>query len=165
MPVDETENPQSVERRHQPRTSFEPYTEKARRALFYARFEASQLGASCIETEHLLLGLLREGNAHLHLFVEPVSALEYIRMQIERHIQRGNDIPTSVDLSFSEECGRTLQYGTEEARSLHRDLIGPEHLLMGILREEHSFAARMLRERGADIEEIRMKFTELSATI
>jgi len=160
--ADETETAQSVERRQQPRKSFECYTEKARRALFFARFEASQFGTSSIETEHLLLGLLREGKAHLDLFVEHVSALQSIRMQIEQHTPRGKDIPMSVDLPLTEECRRALAYGVEEAQRLHRDLIGPEHLLMGILREEQSFAAQMLRERGADLEKIRKRLAEYS---
>jgi ATP-dependent Clp protease ATP-binding subunit ClpA len=161
-PVDETETLQPVERRKQPRRSFEQYTERARCALFFARFEARKLATSHVETEHLLLGLLREGKAHLHLFVEPATALESIRRQVEQHTPRGNDIPMSVDLPFTEECRRALQYGAEEAQRLHRDLIGPEHLLMGILRATQSFAAQMLRERGADLEEIRNKLGEYS---
>jgi ATP-dependent Clp protease ATP-binding subunit ClpA len=165
-PVGETETAQPVERRHQPRQSFEHYTERARCALFFARFEASQFGTSSIETEHLLLGLLREGKAHLRLFVEPVSALESIRRQLEMHTPHphGINIPMSVDLPPTEECRRALSCGAEEAQRLQRELIGPEHLLMGILREEQSFAAQMLRERGADLEETRKKLAEHSHT-
>ena len=146
----------------QPRKPLEQYSEKARRALFFARFEASLFGTSQVKTEHLLLGLLREGKAHLHLFVESVSAPESIRRQIKLHSPHGSAIPMSVDLPLTDELRRALQYGAEEAQRLQSDLIGPEHLLMGILREEQSFAAKMLLERGADLEEIRKNLAQKS---
>ena len=163
-PVDEMETSGPVERRQTPRESFVHYTEKARRALFFARFEASQLGTSNIETEHLLLGLLREARPHLGRFVGPASALQAIRTQVEQHTVHGKDIPLNVDLPLTDECRRALYYGADEAQRLNRDLIGPEHLLMGILREEQSFAAQLLRERGADLYEIRKKIAENSPT-
>ena len=159
-PADETKTTQFVERRRQPRTSLACYSEKARRALFFARFEASQFGTPKIEIEHLLLGLLREAKAYLYLFAEPVTSLHSIRAQIEQHTPRGNNISLSVDLPFSEESKRAISEGAEEAERLHRDTIGPEHLLMGILRQEQSYAAQILRERGADLEQIRKRLAE-----
>ena len=161
-PMDEAETTWVGERRKQPRKPLQQYSEKARRALFFARFEASQFGTSQVNTEHLLLGLLREGKAHLDLFVEPDSALESIRRQIKLHSQHGSAISMSVDLPLTDELRRALQYGAEEAQRLQSDLIGPEHLLMGILREEQSFAAQMLLERGADLEEIRKNLAQKS---
>ena len=163
--MDEKAATPSVERRQQPRKSFAPYNERARRALLFARLEASQLGASSIETEHLMLGLLREGKALLGLFAEPVKALQSIRAKIEQRTPRGNPSPMGMDLPLTEECRRALYYGAEEAQKLNRDLIGPEHLLMGVFREEQSLAAQVLRERGISLEEIRKKFAEFSPSV
>ena len=163
--MDETANNPSADRRQQPRSSFAPYNERARRALLFARLEASQLGATSIETEHLMLGLLREGKALLGLFAEAARALQSIRTQVEQHAAPGNPSPMGMDLPLAEECRRALYYGAEEAQKLNRDLIGPEHLLMGVLREEQSFAARVLRERGVSLEEIRNKLAEFSPSV
>jgi ATP-dependent Clp protease ATP-binding subunit ClpA len=160
--MDETAATPSADRRQQPRKSFAQYNERARRALFFARLEASQFGASSIETEHLLLGLLREGKALLGLFAEPVKVLQSIRTQIEQHTPRGNASPMGIDLPLTEECRQALYHGAEEAQKLNRDLIGPEHLLMGVLREEQSFAAQVLRERGVNLDEITRKLAEQS---
>jgi len=163
--MDETSATPPVDRRQQPRKSFAPYNERARRVLLFARLEASQLGATSIETEYLMLGLLREGKALLGLFAEPAGALQAIRTQIEQHAPPGDPSPMGMDLPLTEECRRALYYGAEEAQKLNRDLIGPEHLLMGVLREEQSFAAQILRERGVSLEEIRKKFTEFSPLV
>jgi ATP-dependent Clp protease ATP-binding subunit ClpA len=163
--IDETSAAPSSDRRQQPRKSFAPYNERARRALLFARLEASQVGATSIETEHLMLGLLREGKAVLGLFAEPARALHSIRSQVELHTAPGSPSPMGMDLPLTEECRRALYFGAEEAQKLNRDLIGPEHLLMGILREEQSFAARVLRDRGVSLDEIRKKLAEFSPSV
>jgi ATP-dependent Clp protease ATP-binding subunit ClpA len=134
---------------------FERYTEKARRTIFFARYEASQFGSLYIETEHLLLGLLREDKALAHRFLPSHSAVESIRKQIERHTPTGEKVPTSVDLPLSHECKRVLSYGAEEAERLSHKHLGTEHLLLGLLREEKSFAAQLLREQGLSLESLR----------
>src|ERR1700722_5272018 len=107
---------------------FERYTEEARRALFFARYEASQLGSVSIEPEHLLLGLIREGKA-LAGRISPrlPLPLEEIRKDIEgRTIVRGK-IATSVEIPFSAETKRVLQFAAEEADRLLHNHIAPEH--------------------------------------
>ena len=127
---------------------FERYTEKARRVIFFARYEASQFGSPYIETEHLLLGLLREDKALANRFLRSHAAVESIRKQIEAHTTIREKVSTSVDLPLSHECKRVLAYGAEEAERLSHKHIGTEHLLLGLLREEKCFAAEILHERG-----------------
>jgi ATP-dependent Clp protease ATP-binding subunit ClpA len=136
-------------------TVFERYTEKARRAVFFSRYEASQFGSPYIETEHLLLGLLRENQALTNRFLRQRLSVEEIRKQIQERTLVRERISTSVDLPLSNECKRVLGYAAEEAESLGDKHIGTEHLLLGLLREEKSFAAELLRERGLQLESVR----------
>jgi ATP-dependent Clp protease ATP-binding subunit ClpC len=97
---------------------FERYTEKARRVIFFARYEASQFGSPYIETEHLLLGLLREDKALTNRFLRSHASVESIRKQIEAHTTIREKVSTSVDLPLSNECKRVLAYAAEEAERL-----------------------------------------------
>ena len=134
---------------------FERYTEKARRVIFFARYEASQFGSPYIETEHLLLGLLREDKALTNRFLRSHASVESIRKQIEGHTTIREKVSTSVDLPLSNECKRVLAYAAEEAERLSHKHIGTEHLLLGLLREEKCFAAEILLERGLRLPTIR----------
>ena len=134
---------------------FERYTEKARRVIFFARYEASQFGSPYIETEHLLLGLLREDKALTNRFLRSHASVESIRKQIEGHTTIREKVSTSVDLPLSNECKRVLAYAAEEAERLSHKHIGTEHLLLGLLREEKCFAAEILHERGLRLPAIR----------
>jgi len=134
---------------------FERYTEKARRVIFFARYEASQFGSPYIETEHLLLGLLREDKALTNRFLRSHASIESIRKQIEGRTTVREKVSTSVDLPLSQECKRVLAYAAEEAERLSHKHIGTEHLLLGLLREDKSFAAEILHERGLRLPTIR----------
>ena len=112
---------------------FERYTEKARRVIFFARYEASQVGSPFIETEHLLLGLLREDKTLAKRFLPSPATVESIRKQIEGHTKFREKVSTSVDLPLSHECKRVLAYGAEETERLSQKHIGTEHLLLGLL--------------------------------
>src|SRR5262252_8733276 len=136
---------------------FERYTEKARRVIFFARYEASQFGSPFIETEHLLMGLLREDKALANRFLPSDTAVESIRKQIEGHTEPGPPISTSVDLPLSHECKRVLAYGAEEAQRLNNRHIGTEHLLLGLLREKECFAAQLLAEQGLTLYSVRQQ--------
>ncbi|HEX5482002.1 MAG TPA: ATP-dependent Clp protease ATP-binding subunit [Terriglobia bacterium] len=138
---------------------FEKYTEKARRVIFFARYEASQFGSTYIETEHLLLGLLREDKALTNRFLRSHTSIESIRKQIEGRTTIREKVSTSVDLPLSQECKRVLAYAAEEAERLSHKHIGTEHLLMGLLREEKSFAAEILHERGLRLSALREELT------
>jgi uncharacterized protein (TIGR02246 family) len=127
---------------------FERYTEKARRVIFFARYEASQYGSHSIESEHLLLGVLREDRALATRFLGPSSAMVEIRSEIEKQIPRGERISTSVEVPLSEECAKILKLAGEEAERLGNRHIGTEHLMVAMLGVEKSLAARVLRARG-----------------
>ncbi len=134
---------------------FERYTEKARRVIFFARYEATQYGSPYIETEHLLLGLLREDKALANRFLRTHGVVESIRKEIESRITIRDRISTSVEVPLSAECKRVLNYAAEEAERLNHKHIGTEHLLLGILREEKSFGAELLQERGLRLSTLR----------
>jgi hypothetical protein len=139
---------------------FERFTEKARRVIFFARYEASQFGSPYIESEHLLLGLLRESKAFsARLFASSPGAIDKIRKQIEGHTTFGEKFPTSVDLPLSEECKRILLYASKEAEGLAHKHIGTEHLLLGMLREQNCYAAQLLNENGVALESARAQIS------
>jgi ATP-dependent Clp protease ATP-binding subunit ClpC len=131
---------------------FERYTEKARRVIFFARYEASQFGSPDIETEHLLLGLLREDKALTNRLLRSHAAVVTIRKQIEQHTTVREKTSTSIDLPLSNESKRVLAYGADEAERLGHRHIGTEHLFLGLMREEKCFAAEILRERGIQLD-------------
>jgi Clp amino terminal domain, pathogenicity island component len=137
---------------------FERYTERARRVIFFARYEASQLGDAYIETQHLLLGLIREDAGLLLDFINQQQALS-IREQIEAEAAVRNQgkpkLPTSVDLPLSNESKRVLAYSAEEAERLRDGHIGVEHMLLGLLRESETFAAKVLEKHGLQLSVVR----------
>jgi ATP-dependent Clp protease ATP-binding subunit ClpC len=143
---------------------FEKYTEKARRVIFFARYEASQFGSPYIETEHLLLGILREDKALTNRFLRSHASVESIRRQIEGHTTIREAVSTSVELPISNECKRVLGYAAEEAEGLGHKHIGTEHVLLGLLREEKCFAAELLRERGVQLLAIREELARAAHT-
>jgi ATP-dependent Clp protease ATP-binding subunit ClpC len=135
---------------------FEKYTEKARRVIFFARYEASQFGSPYIETEHLLLGLIREDkNLTNRFFPKANASIDSIRKEIEGRTVIRDKVSTSVDLPFSDESKRALNAAAEESERLSHKHIGTEHMLLGLLREEKSVAAEILRERGLRLSMIR----------
>jgi len=139
---------------------FERYTERARRVIFFARYEASAYGSPTIETEHFLLGLVREDKNLIDRFLK--SPAEAIRERVEKHITIQPKISTSENLPLTDECKRILAHANEEAERLAHGHIGTEHLLLGILRETHCLAARLLVEAGIQLEPTR---AELSGSL
>jgi len=140
---------------------FERYTEKARRAIFFARYEASQFGSPSIETEHLLLGLLREDKPLTNRLFKPRATVESLRTQIEGRIGRREKVSTSVDLPLSQECKQALMYAAEEATRMDHQHVGTEHLVLGLLREEKCFAAEILRGYGFNLDKARAELAEV----
>jgi ATP-dependent Clp protease ATP-binding subunit ClpC len=141
---------------------FERYTERARRVLFFARYEATQLGSTSIETEHLLLGLIREGKGLTsRIFARSHLSLESIRKEIEGRTVFRDKVSTSVDIPFSPETKRVLQFSADEADRLQHTYIGTEHLLLGLLREEHSVASSILYEKGMRLSSVRDDIVQL----
>jgi ATP-dependent Clp protease ATP-binding subunit ClpA len=140
---------------------FERYTQKARRVVFFARYEASQFGSPYIETEHLLLGLLREDKVLTNRFLRSYAAVEAIRQQIESRTAHREKVSVSVDLSLSKESARVLAYASEEAERLAHKHIGTWHLMLGLVREEKSFAADILREQGLRLSNVREELARM----
>jgi hypothetical protein len=135
---------------------FERFTEKARRVIFFARYEASHYGSPQIESEHLLLGLLREEKS-LHLWI-PKAQPEILRQRIDAASNKRPSSPTTIDLPLSNESTRVLKYAADESDRLANQHIGTEHLLLGLLDEENCFAAKLLRECEIDAAKLRMTF-------
>ena len=131
---------------------FEKYNEKARRALFFARYEASKLGSRVIESEHVLLGILREGEESVNeLFQRFEVRPEEIRREIEGERVFVERISSTAELPLSEESKKILAYASHEAESMLHSSVGSEHLLIGILRVESSLAARILKQQGVEM--------------
>jgi hypothetical protein len=141
---------------------FERYTEAARRAIFFARYEASQFQSPYIETEHLLLGIVRESKAlprRLGLRID----YQTIHREIDAHYQQTEKVSVSVDLPLSNESKRVLAYAAEEAERLGHRHVGTGHLLVGLLREPESPGGILLIQHGADLKALRVKLGEESA--
>lgn len=142
---------------------FERYTEKARRVIFFGRYEASQFGASAIEPEHLLLGLMREDKALASRFFPRTQlTVESIRREIEGRTVMREKISTSVELPLAPETKRVLAFAHEESDKLRHRHIGTEHLLLGLLREERAMASEILYERGLRLHTVREELARQS---
>ena len=140
---------------------FERFTERARRVLFFARYEASQLGSATIDTEHLLLGLIREGKGLTdRLFADAGIALDDIRDEVLRRVPGGRRYPRqwrSRSALPPSTCCSTLW---RKRTGCHTIDIGTEHLLLGLLREQGSVAADMLTSRGLQLDRVREQIVE-----
>ncbi|HZI64253.1 MAG TPA: ATP-dependent Clp protease ATP-binding subunit, partial [Thermoanaerobaculia bacterium] len=142
---------------------FEKYNEKARRALFFARYEASKLGSRVIESEHVLLGILREGEETVtellrRFHIKP----EEIRREIEGERIFVERISSTAELPLSEESKKILAYASHEAESMLHTTVGSEHLLIGILRVEGCLAMRILAQHGLDVYSVREEVLALA---
>jgi ATP-dependent Clp protease ATP-binding subunit ClpC len=134
---------------------FEKFTEAARHLIFFARHEASQVGNTWIEPEHLLLALLREDRALVGRFVSSRSQLDSLRRDVEERLTVATAASTHVDLPLSQSGKRVLAYAAEESERLGHKHIGTEHVLVGLLREEKSVAADLLRVRSFSVAKVR----------
>jgi ATP-dependent Clp protease ATP-binding subunit ClpA len=138
---------------------FEEYTPEARRSVYFAHVTARQIGSEGLDGVHLLLGIARENIELLNRFLSTSVSESTLQNEIANGVpmsgtalQRIADIP---DIPFSSESKRVFSLAAEEAIRMSPQRVGIEHLLLGLLREENSVAARMLRERGADVARIR----------
>ena len=139
---------------------FEKYNEKARRALFFARYEASKLGSRVIEAEHVLLGILREGEESvMRIFARFGVKPEEVRREIEGERVFVERVSSTADLPLSEETKKILAYAAHEAESMVHPAVGSEHLLIGILKVESCLAMRVLSQAGLDLFAVREEVT------
>jgi len=135
-------------------TVFERYTERARRAVFFARYDACQTGSPTIECEHLLLGVLREDPA---LFFEADASFrsQDLKNKVSAHLKLKPAISTSIDIPLSPDCKRAVAQAAEEAKRLGSRAVGCEHLLMALLRQDESNAAQAMKETGITLSALR----------
>jgi len=134
---------------------FEKYTEKARRVIFFARYEASQLGSGSIDTEHLLLGLLREDKKLSRFFPKGDAAFDMLRKAIEAQARLRDKISTSIEIPLSNDSKKVLNNASEESEMLGHKSVGTEHVLLGLLREKQTLAGRLLYEQGLRLSTVR----------
>ncbi|MBL8196192.1 MAG: ATP-dependent Clp protease ATP-binding subunit ClpC, partial [Blastocatellia bacterium] len=139
---------------------FEKYTEEARRVIFFARYEASQFGASEIKSEHLLMGLIREDKELINKFFNGSKNLldldfVYKEVEVRTHKLRGIE-PYTYDLELSLEVKRILACASEEYEKLQSKYLSTEHLLLGILgTEEQGIAGEILRGQGLSFDSVK----------
>lgn len=136
---------------------FERYTERSRRVIFFARYEALQYGSPVIAPEHVLLGLFREDKTVTNRFFPFRRDLtaDTVRTEIEDRIVVRDRMPQTTELHLSAETKKVLFYANEESRALKSRTIGPEHLLIGLIREESSLAAEILIKWGLRAQDVR----------
>ena len=140
---------------------FERYSERSRRIIFFARYEALQYGSPVIAPEHILLGLMREDKtlaARFFPFRNDIGT-DKIRAEIEDRIVVRDRIPQSAELHLSPQTKKVLFYANEESRSLKNRFVAPEHILVGLLREERSVAAEVLFQFGLRAMDVRTELT------
>ncbi len=141
---------------------FERYTETARRVIFSARYMAGRVGSSEIETEHLLLGLLKEDKSLARRFLGSPWAVEDVWKRIEQSKPAREKISGPVDIPLSSASKRALVLAADEADLVSNKRICTEHLLLGLLREKKCFAAEILSERGVRLTSTREDLERIS---
>ncbi|HMI53116.1 MAG TPA: Clp protease N-terminal domain-containing protein [Candidatus Saccharimonadales bacterium] len=142
----------------------QPFTQMARRVIFFAWYEARQYGSPYIESEHFLLGLLREDLGLVRRFLGPNAVTTDIRAEIEKQIPRREPISASVEIPLSAECKKILNLAVEESDSLAHEWVGTEHILLGILTVKDSLAAGLLQKRGLETQAIRKVLAKTPAS-
>ena len=134
---------------------FERFTDRARRVVVLAQEEARMLNHNYIGTEHLLLGLIHEGDGVAAKALESLGvSLEAVRAQVEEIIGQGQEAP-SGHIPFTPRAKTVLELSLRESRQLGHDYIGTEHILLGLLREGEGVAAQVLVRLGADLNRVR----------
>jgi len=142
---------------------FERFTDRARRAVVYAQEEARMLEHDHIGTEHILLGLVREGEGVAVKALESLGiSLETVRERVEETIGRGQQAP-SGHIPFTPRAKKALELSLAESRQLGHHYIGTEHVLLGLVRQGDGVAARVLAGLGADLDPVRQEVVRLLA--
>ena len=143
------------------RDRFNRFTERARRVIHFAQEEAQRLQHNYIGTEHLLLGLIREGEGIAAKVLKSFDVdLEKVRQAVEQVIGRG-DRPVSGEVGLTPRAKKVIELAVDEARSLNHHYIGTEHLLLGLLREGQGVAARVLESFGLDLQMVRERTMQI----
>ena len=141
---------------------FDKFTDRARKVMALAREEAKRFNHEYIGTEHILLGLVKEGSGVAANVLQNLDIdLKKIRLEIEKIVQTGPDLVSVGQLPFTPRVKKVLEYAIEEARAMGHNYIGTEHQLLGLLREQEGVAAQVLLNLGLKLDDVREEVIEL----
>ena len=135
---------------------YERFTDRARKVMQLANQEAQRFNHEYVGTEHVLLGLIKEGSGVAANVLKNLNVdLRKIRLEIEKIVQTGPDMVTMGKLPQTPRAKKVIEYSIEEARNLNHNYVGTEHLLLGLLREQEGIAAQVMMNLGLKLEEVR----------
>jgi len=141
---------------------YERFTDRARKVMQLANQEAQRFNHEYIGTEHILLGLIKEGSGVAANVLKNLDVdLRKIRLEVEKLVQSGPDMVTMGKLPQTPRAKKVIEYSMEEARSLNHNYVGTEHILLGLLREQEGVAAQVLMNLGLKLEEVREEVLNL----
>lgn len=141
---------------------FDKFTDRARKVLGYAKSEAERLNHDYIGTEHILLGLIKEGSGVAANVLENLSVdLEKVRVEVEKLVEAGTNTVSSGQPPYTPRAKRVLELALEEARNLDHNYVGTEHILLGLIRENEGMAAQVFHNLNINIEEVRNEVMNL----
>ncbi|MBU1146840.1 MAG: ATP-dependent Clp protease ATP-binding subunit [Candidatus Omnitrophica bacterium] len=141
---------------------FNRFTERARKVILLAKEEAKRFNHDYIGTEHILLGLVREGEGVAAVVLQKMGlSLQQIRLEIEKLVKPGPSTVISGDIPFTPKAKKAVEFSGEEARALGHNYIGTEHLLLGLIREGEGVASQVLLNMGVDLDKVRNEVVEL----
>ncbi|MFH1782784.1 MAG: ATP-dependent Clp protease ATP-binding subunit [Candidatus Omnitrophota bacterium] len=138
------------------------FTERARKVILLAKEEAKRFNHDYIGTEHILLGLVREGEGVAAVVLQKIGlSLQQIRLEVEKIVKPGPSTIISGDIPFTPKAKKAIELSGEEARSLGHNYIGTEHILLGLIREGEGVASQVLLNLGLDLAKVRKEIVEL----
>jgi ATP-dependent Clp protease ATP-binding subunit ClpC len=141
---------------------YERFTDRARKVMQLANQEAQRFNHEYIGTEHILLGLVKEGSGVAANVLKNLDIdLRRIRLEVEKIVQAGPDMVTMGKLPQTPRAKKVIEYSIEEARNLNHNYVGTEHLLLGLLREQEGVAAQVLINLGLKLEDVREEVLNL----
>src|SRR5213595_121542 len=141
---------------------YERFTDRARKVMQLANQEAQRFNHEYIGTEHILLGLVKEGSGVAANVLKNLDIdLRKIRLEVEKIVQSGPDMVTMGKLPQTPRAKKVIEYSIEEARNLNHNYVGTEHLLLGLLREQEGVAAQVLMNLGMKLEDVREEVLNL----
>lgn len=141
---------------------FSRFTERARKVVILAKEEAKRFNHDYIGTEHILLGLIKEGEGVAAAVLQNLGlSLEAIRLEVEKLVQPGPPTVVSGDIPFTPKAKKVIELATDEARNLGHNYIGTEHLLFGLIREGEGVASQVLSNLGLDLNRVRQEVMSL----
>ena len=141
---------------------FERFTDRARKVMALANQEAQRFNHEYIGTEHILLGLVKEGNGVGANVLRNLDVdVKKLRLEIEKLVKSGPDMVTMGKLPQTPRAKKVIEFAIEEARSLNHNYVGTEHILLGLLRETEGIAAQVLMNLGLKLEDVRQEVLNL----